>query len=202
MSGTDVILAGTPDSPSEEVGEGDALEEPREVEPAHGVKRRRLRRSETPGPGSFTAWLLVDATIPLPKRPGGSDEPAALPARRVVVGFCKVSWAYKTASDASARDTYLSVAPRSVTGGGFGAPAVGYLEYTADAIWRFSEMQPVPDGFDCNSAMAPLKLRRLCSERSFLEGSDDVEHFLANCTPACRAIFFYYVTNKFWPRGC
>ena len=192
MSDDEVILAGSAaDSASEATGGDAAALHPPEVERAHGATRRRVRRHDAPGPGSFMAWLVVDEAISPPKRCVRSDGARpALPARQCVIGFCKVSWVYKTVcDDASAKDTFLTVTPRSVLRSGFGEPPLGFLEYKVDEIWRLEDMVPLADDFAPRSAAAPLKLRRLCGESVLAGQVGTVPDFLAHCNPLCDVTF-------------
>ena len=192
MSDDEVILAGSAaDSASEATGGDAAALHPPEVERAHGATRRRVRRHDAPGPGSFMAWLVVDEAISPPKRCVRSDGARPdLPARQCVIGFCKVSWAYKTVcDDASAKDTFLTVTPRSVLRSGFGEPPLGFLEYKVDEIWRLEDMVPLADDFASRSAAAPLKLRRLCGESVLAGQVGTVPDFLAHCNPLCDVTF-------------
>jgi len=190
MSSDDgVILGGSADSSSEAAGDGDELPgSPRGVEPAHGSRGRRTRRRDDPGLGSFTAWLVADASLPPPKRMPSGAISAELPAQRCVVGISTVSWEYKAAS-APARDTFINLMPATRWSQRSGEVAVGYLEYAVDNMLQLRDWAPLPEDVDVRSGAVALKLRRMCDRMELGDDLGAAGDILDQIEGQCTAVF-------------
>ena len=121
--------------------------------------RRRVRKA--PRSGVFPCFLVADANLPPPVRVSAEDLliEASSVSRVAVVSLARCEWRFATASDQTRAD-YEQVA---VDGGRRcrGQSPWAYIEYRVLERWGFSDMVPVPDGFDAGAVDAEMCLRRL-----------------------------------------
>ena len=137
--------------------------------------RRRVRKA--PRSGVFPCFLVADANLPPPVRVSAEDLliEASSVSRVAVVSLARCEWRFATASDQTRAD-YEQVA---VDGGRRcrGQSPWAYIEYRVLERWGFSDMVPVPDGFDAGAVDAEMCLRRLTGDLHLPTGGSTVKQF-------------------------